>query len=304
MSLDAIELRHLRFFIALAEELSFSRAAARCNVSQPPFSVGIQQLEGHLDVVLVERSSRQVSLTEAGRAFYERAQRLLAQADEAYGLARRVSTGRSGRLRVGFHASMIFRGLCEAVLELEQDEPQIELDLLEISSQDQVDALVSGRLDVGFAHTMLVPQTLASVTVYSEPFVACIPADHSLARAQKLTLPMLRHEDFILFSRTASPGYFDRIVSLCVEAGFTPEVRYTVRQWLTVVSMVGRGMGVAIVPQCLATTGIAGALFRPLGDVTAVSTIQCMWPHEHQTPVVHRLVEYARRRFVASKPLV
>lgn len=295
MSLDAIELRHMRFFIALAEELNFGRAAARCNVSQPPFSVAIQQLESHLGVALVERNSRQVSLTEAGRAFYDRAQRILGQAAESYVLAQRVATGKTGRLRVGFHASMMYRGLGEAVLALERDEPQVEIELIEISSQDQVNALVSGRLDIGFAHSMLVPEMLASVTVYSEPFVACLPAGHRLASAEDFSLPMLRDEDFIIFSRPASPVYFDRIISLCVEAGFTPRIRYPVRQWLTVISMVGCGMGVALVPKCLAASGIRGATFRQLAGVSAVSTIQCMWLERQQSPLVQRLLEYVRR---------
>ncbi|WP_431273626.1 LysR family transcriptional regulator [Variovorax ureilyticus] len=295
MSLDAIELRHLRFFVALAEELSFVRAAARCNVSQPPFSVAIQQLEGHLDVVLVERNSRQVRLTEAGQALHQRAQRLLAQSAESFAVTRRVSEGKSGRLRVGFHASMIFRGLAEAVAALERDEPQVELELVEISSQDQVNALLSGRIDIGFAHSMLVPESLASTTVYSEPFLACLPAAHLLAVEADFVLSMMRNENFIMFSRPASPAYFDRIVSLCVEAGFTPTIRYSVRQWLTVVAMVGRGMGVAIVPECLSRTGMAGVTFRPLPDSAAISTIQCMWLAEQQSPLVARLLDYVRR---------
>ena len=305
MSLDTIELRHMRFFIALAEELNFGRAAARCNVSQPPFSVAIQQLESHLDVVLVERNSRQVSLTEAGRAFYERAQRLLGQAAESYVFAQRVAMGKTGRLRVGFHASMMYRGLGEAVLALEKDEPQVEIELIEISSQDQVNALVSGRLDIGFAHSMLVPETLASVTVYSEPFVACLPANHRLASVEGFGLPMLSEENFIIFSRPASPVYFDRIVSLCVEAGFTPKIRYPVKQWLTVISMVACGMGVALVPQCLAGCGIRGATFRLLPDVSTFSTIQCMWLHRQQGPLVNRLLDYARRHMEARpRPVI
>jgi DNA-binding transcriptional LysR family regulator len=191
------------------------------------------------------------------------------------------------------------------VLALERDEPQVEIELVEISSQDQVNALVSGRLDIGFAHSMLVPETLASVTVYTEPFVACLPAGHPLAQVDDLSLPMLRDEDFIIFSRPASPAYFDRIVSLCVEAGFTPRIRYPVRQWLTVISMVGCGMGVALVPQCLVGCGIRGAVFRPLPGVSALSTIQCMWLQRQQSPLVNRLLDYVRRHIEArSRPAI
>lgn len=301
MSVEGIELRHLRFFVALAEERSFVRAAQRCNVSQPPFSVAIRQLESHLGVTLVERSSRQVEITPAGLAFYDRAQRVIAQANDAYAQALRVAQGRKGLLRVGFHASMIFRGLPSALKQLQRDEPQVDIELQEMASQDQAEALLAGRLDVGFAHSFLAPEPLSAITVYTEPFVACLPEQHRAAREPAFSLELLRHEDFILFSREAAPAYFDRIVSLCVEAGFTPYVRHQVRQWLTVVSMVSRDMGVAIVPQCLSATGIQGCAFRPLPDAAAVSTIQCMWLATNAQPMVERLVAYAQRFMEASR---
>lgn len=300
MSIEGIELRHLRFFVALVEERSFNRAAQRCNVSQPPFSVAIQQLEKHLGVSLVERSSRQVAITPAGLAFHERAQRVLSQANDAYAQALRVSQGRKGILRVGFHASMLFRGLPRMVEQLQLEEPLIEIELQEMASQVQADAIRAGRLDVGFAHSFLVQEPLAAVTVYSEPFVACLPATHSAARMSIFSLELLKEEDFILFSREASPAYFDRIISLCIEAGFTPYVRHQVRQWLTVVSMVSRGMGVAIVPQCLSTTGIRGCVFRPLPNSSAASTIQCIWMSSEESALVKRLVGYAGRFMLPS----
>lgn len=293
MGLEAIELRHLRFFMALAEELNFGRAAERCNVSQPPFSVAIQQLESHLDVALVFRSSRQVALTPAGQAFYVRVQRLMTQAGDAYTVARSVAAGKKGRLRVGFHASMLYRGLSDMVAALERDEPLLEIELLEMPSQEQVAALLAGRLDVGFGHSTIVPDLLASTTVLNEPFMACVPPGHPILYESKFSLDMLKDERFIFFWRSASPTYFDRIVSLCVEAGFTPNVRHQVRQWLTVVAMVGQGMGVAIVPQCLARSGMRAA-FVPLPN-PASSSVQCMWLASHEEPLVMRLVEYARK---------
>ena len=301
MRIEGIEFRHLRFFIALAEERSFSRAAARCNVSQPPFSVAIQQLESNLGVSLVERSSRQVHITPAGLAFYERAQRVIAQANDAYAQAVRVAEGKKGLLRIGFHASMIFRGFPLMLDLLQKEEPHIGIELMELASQDQAEAIIAGRLDVGFAHSILAPEPLSAITVYSEPFVACLPETHAAARHESFSLDMLRGEDFILFSRGASPAYFDRIVSLCVEAGFTPHVRHQVRQWLTVVSMVSHGMGVAIVPKCLSDTGIRGCVFRPLDDTLAASTIQCMWLSTDESPLVARLVGFAQR-FLTPSP--
>ncbi|MBX3586147.1 MAG: LysR family transcriptional regulator [Ramlibacter sp.] len=301
MSLEAIELRHLRFFTALAEELSFSRAAVRCHVSQPPFSVAIRKLEAHLGVALVLRGNRGVRLTPAGEAFYQHAKRVIAQAQEAYAVSRGVAGGTKGRLRIGFHASMLFRGLPESVAAIEREEPLIEIDLVEMSSDEQVRALSVGALDMGFVHTMLAPEGLASLTVYSEPLVACLPRSHRLATHVEIDLVRLQRERFIIFSRAASPSYFDRILSLCVEAGFNPNIRHKVRQWLSVVSMVSKGMGVAIVPASLANSGIAAA-FVPLKDAAAISTIQCMWLPSQETPLLRRMLGYVHLHIAARSP--
>lgn len=300
MKADAIELRHLRFFVALAEELNFGRAATRCNVSQPPFSVAIQQLESHLEVALVVRSSRQVALTAAGEAFYERVQRLMAQASDAYTLARRVSEGKKGTLRVGFHASMLFRGLHEMLAAMERDEPLVEIELYEMPTQDQVQALLAGRLDLGFGHSAILPEALSSVTLLNEAFVVCVPPRHRILQVPNFKLEMLKDEGFICFGRAASPTYFDRIVSLCVESGFTPRIRHQVRQWLTVVAMVSQGMGVAIVPQCLMRSGIR-AEFLPLSN-ESISAVQCMWLTSQEQPLVMRLVRYAEKYISIPAP--
>lgn len=292
MGSDAIELRHLRFFVALAEELNFGRAAARCHVTQPPFSVAIRQLERYLSVALVLRSSRQVTLTPAGEALYSRAQRLLTQANDAYTLALSVSEGKRGKLRVGFHASMVYQGLSRMVAAMEREEPLVEVQLLEMPTQEQVHALLSGDLDVGFGHSTVVPETLASVPILNEPFVVCVSPSHFVLSEPRFRLDMLKDEGFICFWREASPAYFDRVVSLCVEAGFTPKVRHQVRQWTTVVAMVSQGMGVAIVPRSLMHSGLKAA-FIPLSG-GAVSPLQCMWLNGVEQPLVISLIKYAK----------
>ena len=276
---DSIELRHLRYFVALAEALNFGRAAAKCHVSQPPFSVAIRQLEAYLGAELVVRKHQRVQLTDAGQAFRDKAVRLLAQAQDAYTHTRSVAEGKQGVLRIGFHASMVFRGLDRLVAQLAVHEPRLRVVVVELSSQAQIDALLTGHIDIGFGHSAVVPSQLAFVTLFLEPLVACLPPRHpAAARAEAgtaLDLQALQHEAFILFRRAGSPAYFDQIVALCMQAGFTPEVRFQVSQWLTVVAMVAKGMGVAIVPQCLAASGI-GARFVPLvGE--AASPVQCMW---------------------------
>lgn len=292
MRSHAIELRHLRFFMALAEELNFGRAAARCNVTQPPFSVAIQQLESYLKVVLLTRNSRHVALTPAGEALYGRLQRLLGQINDAYELARSVSDGRSGKLRVAFHASMLYQGLSDMISAMERDEPLVEIELLEMPTQDQIQDLIAGRIDVGFGHSTIVPQTLSSFTVLHEPFVVCVPPTHPALSVRNFSLSMLKDEGFICFRREASPTYFDRIVSLCVEADFTPRIRHQVTQWTTVIAMVGQGMGVAIVPQCFVRSGMTAA-FIPLKN-NPISELQCMWLDTPEQPLVKTMIQYAR----------
>ncbi|MCA0440593.1 MAG: LysR family transcriptional regulator [Proteobacteria bacterium] len=294
MRYDSIELRHIRYFLALAEELNFGRAAAKCHVSQPPFSVAIQQLESYLEAPLVRRNSRQVDLTPAGRAFREKAARLLAQASDAYDVAQSIAQGRQGVLRIGFHGSMVFRGLDRLMRRLAEQEPMLKIELREMSSQNQVDALISGQIDLGFGHSALVPSQLSFLTLFDEPLVACLPPDHLAATQRSLSLRQLEREPFILFQRVGSPAYFDRIITLCLDAGFTPNVNYQVSQWLTVVSMVAKRMGVAIVPQCLSTAGI-DARFIALESKTASSPVQCMWLEAHDKPAVQAVLKHVQQ---------
>lgn len=263
MHKDAIELRHLRYFVALAEELSFSKAAARCHVSQPPFSVAIQQLESFLGVKLVTRNSRNVELTETGREFYRRAVAVVNQAASSFDEIRDFDGMLAQRLNVGFHASMIYRGLGDAIGAFRQRFPGIRVSLHEMSSMSQMECIQRGDLDIGFTHS-IVPhhdQLADCTTLFAERFVICAPAHYSLPE-EPVDLMKFKDENFIIFNRSSSPYYFDTILSLCVAAGFSPRIEHHVSQWLTAVSCVAIGFGVAIVPECLALTGIKGVIFR------------------------------------------
>jgi DNA-binding transcriptional LysR family regulator len=226
-------------------------------------------------------------------------QRLIGEVNEAYALARCISEGKRGKLRVGFHLSMLYQGLGDMIAAMEHDEPLLEIELLEMPTQDQVQSLLAGRIDVGFGHSTIVPETLSSITILHEPLVVCVPRDHWVLNADRFSLNMLQDEGFICFMREASPTYFDRIVSLCVEAGFTPRIRHQVRQWTTVVAMVSKGMGIAIAPQCLAQSGME-AEFIPLGS-QPFSELQCIWQETSEQPLVTTLVKYARKFLSATE---
>ncbi len=272
-----MEFRHLRYFLVLAEELHFGRAARRLSMSQPPLSLNIQQLEASIGARLFTRNSKQVALTAAGLAFVPAARALLEQAAQSASHARDVGQGMAGSLSIGFAGTMLYSGLPEILASFQAGHPLLRLMLRELSSSEQLIELAHDRLDVGFVHTTRVPPELSQVLVSSQAFVGCLPAGHPLARQSSLSLQALQGEPFAVVSRAVSPDYHERILAICTEAGFYPEIRYELRHWLSVVSLVSQGMGVALVPAALSQSAMAGAAFVPLDQATTPYDTHCLW---------------------------
>lgn len=294
MRMDAIELKHLKHFVALAEALNFSRAAIRCHVSQPTFSVSIQQLEAHLNLQLVVRTSRNVELTEAGREFYTHAVQLTRRASQAFLDIQNFNKGLTRTLSVGFHASMIFRGLPEAIRRFKEEAGDVRVSLHELSSKAQFDAVLAGDLDLGFTHSLasVDSKAVGCVNLFTERFLLCVP-DYYQFPEEDVSLEKLQDENFIIFDRNASPYYFDTITSICIQAGFSPRIEHHSKQWLTTVALVSKGLGVAIVPECLAQTGLKGVKFlRVKTDV--VSHLQCIYALSRKAEHVNAFIEIAR----------
>ncbi|WP_198969840.1 LysR family transcriptional regulator [Xylophilus sp. ASV27] len=286
-----MELRHLRYFSVLAEELHFGRAAARLAISQPPLSVAIRQLEDSVGARLFERNSKEVRLTPAGQALQASARRLLAQAEEAALEARDVAAGSAGRLRIGFVGAMLYRGLPQALRAFQAGHPAVRITLAELNSGEQIAELLHDRLDLGFVHTSRMPAQLRQQLLLVEPFVCCLPAQHRLARKRVLALDDLREEPFVLFARSVSPDYHERILSICAQGGFRPEVRHEVRHWLAVVSLVSQGLGVALVPHAMRRSALRGAVFRPLEHGVAQSEAYGVWRAGPANVLVERLLQ-------------
>lgn len=276
-----MEFRHLRYFLALAEELHFGRAAKRLAISQPPLSLNIQQLEASVGAQLFVRNSREVRLTAAGLAFVPKARALLDQAVEAAQHVRDVDQGLVGHLHIGFVGAMLYRGLPQMLREFQVMHPSLQVSLQELSSQDQLIALAQERLDLGFVHTTRVPPQLSRILVASQPFLCCLHRSHPLAhragRQGKVTLAELQGEPFAMVSRAVSPDYHDRIVTLCNGAGFHPDIRYELRHWLSVVSLVSQGLGVALVPEALEQSRLPDTVFVPLDIEGAPYETYCLW---------------------------
>jgi DNA-binding transcriptional LysR family regulator len=240
---------------------------------------------------LFERNSKEVRLTPAGDALRVSARRLLQQAEEAALEARDIAQGSAGRLRIGFVGAMLYRGLPQALRAFQAKHPAVRITLTELNSGVQIAELMHDRLDLGFVHTARMPPELQHRLLLTEPFVCCLPAGHALARRRALAPAELRGEPFVLFSREASPDYHERILSICADAGFHPEVRHEVRHWLAVVSLVSQGMGVALVPQAMRHSALSGAVFRPLDREVTPSEAYGVWRAGPPNMLVQRLLD-------------
>lgn len=289
-----MEFRHLRYFLMLAEELHFGRAAQSLSISQPPLSLNIQQLEASVGAQLFTRNSRGVQLTAAGLAFVPAARALLAQASAAAREARDVAQGQSGQLHIGFAGTMLYCGLPQILRGFQASHPRLRLVLRELSSSEQLSELLRDRLDVGFVHTPRVPPGFEHILVVSQALVACLPVHHPLAGAHSLDLNELAGQDLVVVSRTVSPDYHERILSVCEQAGWLPPVVHELRHWLSVVSLVSQGLGVALVPQALQQSALAGAVFVPLRDVAVPYDTRCMWRSDRDQTVLGDFVQAVR----------
>lgn len=269
--------RQLRYFSVLSEELHFGRAAQRLHISQPPLSASLRQLESELGVQLLERSSKRVALTPAGEAFQYQARRMLAQLEDSQELVKRIAASASGLVRVGFTPAMLFRGLPEAITRLRRRYPGVDIQMIERNSAQQVEAIVEEKLDVGFIHSMPLPEDIESWVLSEESFLCCLPAHHALAAQRTVAIKALANEPIILFGRELAPHYYDRIVSLFHHEDVDPNICHEVSHWLTILALVANDMGVALVPQSLAKAGFSNVRFLALEDETTRHQSHCIW---------------------------
>ena len=268
-----MELRHLRYFVAVADEQSFTRAAERLHISQPPLSRQIQDLEEELGTALFERGSRPLKLTEPGRFFYGHATRLLEQAAQATRATRRVAR-MERRLVIGFVASTMYGAMPRLVRLFRAERPQTELSLLEMSTLDQLEALKTGRIDVGFGRLRLDDPALKREVLREERLVAAIPIEHALAiPEQPIILAALANQEILVYPKTPRPSYADQVLSLFRDQGLEPGAVHEVQEIQTALGLVAAGMGICVVPTGVSRLRPDEVVYRPLSDPQAVSPI-------------------------------
>lgn len=290
-----MELRQLRYFVTLAGELHFGRAAKRLALTQPPLTQAIQKLERELGVRLFERTQRRVALTHAGKAFLEEARQTLARADGAVERARRASRGEVGRLAVGFLANTAYTLLPLVLRDFTRRFPGVTLELRELTIPQQLEALRRENIDVGLLRPPLADAELSAETILEERFVLALPAGHALCAMRRVPVRRLAAESFVMFPRTAGFVFHDLIMGFCQRAGFAPRVAQEVNQTHAVIGLVSAGLGVALVPASAQKIALAGVEYRPLREATPFAQVSVAWRRADASPVVAAFLQVARR---------
>ncbi len=258
-----MDLRQLRYFLTVAEELHFGRASERLGIAQPPLTLMIQKLERELGCELLIRG-RQTQLTEAGAKLAEQARLILDQAEYAAEATRRIARGESGELRVGVPPSVMLTKLPAAIRLYRRRYPHVAFTLREMGTAAIEEALLNRTLDLGFLREARGPSSLHNTLFLTEPLVAVLPASHPLAKHKGLQLRALRKEPFVFFPRRIGPAFHDVLLGECGNAGFVPNIVQEATQWQTVISLVEAGMGVSIAPACVERFAWPGVVYRRL----------------------------------------
>ncbi|AJO76160.1 LysR family transcriptional regulator [Pseudomonas sp. MRSN 12121] len=294
-----MELRHLRYFIAVAEELHFGRAAQALGISQPPLSQQIQVLEQEVGARLFERTNRRVELSEAGRLFLDEARQVLAQVDKAADVARRAQRGELGELKIGFTSSAPFNSsIPQAIFAFRQRFPEVRLKLREMSSTQVAEALLDESIQVGIMRPLPLPDSLSVVELLREPLVAVLGSKHPLVAGSEagLQLATLAHEPFVFFPRSYGSGLYAQLLTLARDVGFTPHFAQEAGEAMTIIGLVAAGLGISVLPASYQRMRIDGVVYRPLLDPEAVSAVWLAQRTDQRSPMARAFVELLTRK--------
>jgi DNA-binding transcriptional LysR family regulator len=295
-----IELRHLRYCIAVAEESSFTRAASRLNIAQPALSQQIKQLESRLGTVLFARTPR-VELTPAGVAFLAAARRAVTQVHQAAAVAQRVGAGRRAVLHVGIASAAAMTAFPRVTRAFMEAHPDIEIRLVEMHSTEQLHALRSGALDVGVVREAVADQSFEARELMREPLLVVLGVKHPFARQRAVSLAQCADEPFILFPRSGAPTLHDQIFTMCREAGFTPRVENEAHEWHTMAALVASGFGISIAPASVAAIRVRGTVMRRLIPSIRPTALFLCTPSNSDSDAVRAFTDFVFRSMRARR---
>jgi DNA-binding transcriptional LysR family regulator len=289
-----MELRHLRYFVAVAEELHFGRAARRLNIAASPLSQRIRECEEELGVPLFVRTSRKVALTEEGRLFLEHVRPALAQLEKAHEAIHAAHRGRAGRIAIAAVPAATYTLVPAILREFNRLRPAVDIRFLEMSSSQQRPALLERRIDVGFTRQAVADPALQAATLAKERLCLALPADHPRAHQENLRLGDLTTDGFILFARHMNPELHDWIIAACQDAGFSPRVAQEGNDAHTILALVAAGLGVAMVPASLKKLARPEVVYRDLPpEDTREIELSLIWRRRERSPLVELFVKTA-----------
>lgn len=295
-----IDLRQLRYFVTLADEMHFGRAAHRLHMTQPPLSQSIQSLEANLGEALFYRTSRSVTLTPAGLALLPEAQRILQQLASLPDLAHRAASGASGRLSLAFVSSADYSVLPPSLREFRLAYPAVQIELREATTDVQLDQLAQGHIDAGLLIPPLpdkIKLRLEYLPLLSEPLIVAVPKGLNLARGKtSVGLRVLSELPLIIFPRRIAPAFHDAILACYHDAGLTPHIGQEAIQMQTIIGLVSAGMGIALVPQSVSNLKRTGVEYHALTEKTPLVETGVAWRNDNTSPVLHAFIELLRKK--------
>lgn len=293
MTTHALDVRRMRYFLAVAEELHFGRAAERLHIAQPALSRQIALLEKGLGVLLFDRIRSRIQLTRAGEALIPHVRDILARIEEASGAARSAALGVTGSLSVGFVGSATYEVLPRILQLFRRSNPSVDLQVFTMNNAELKTALIERRLDVAFSRPGIADPEIRQRDIFAEPLVAILPADHPLAGRGKLALSELRDEPFILYPRHPRPSFADTVARHCRDAGFEPRVATETMDLQTALGLVAIGVGCSIVPRSVGESARSGIRCVQLSDVKLRTVLGMNWRRDNRSSVLRNFLDVA-----------
>ncbi|MEZ0134626.1 MULTISPECIES: LysR family transcriptional regulator [Novosphingobium] len=291
-----MDMRLLRYFVAVAEEGNFNRAAERLHIAQPPLSRAIQQLEAHVGAPLLDRSSRPLRLTAVGRLLHAQALQMLARMEDVETMVKAAATSRRRRLIIGFVASTIYARLPELIREFRKVAQNVELVMVEATTLDQIAALKDGRIDVGFGRIRFEDPAVRRIILRNEKLIAAFPMDHPLATSDEpISLRELADEPQILYPRAPRPSYADQVISLFRDHSIEPRVVHEARELQIAIGLVAAEEGIAIVPESVRRARSHDVAFRELVEPATSPIIMSHRPGDHSPELALMTAVVARK---------
>jgi DNA-binding transcriptional LysR family regulator len=286
-----IELRHIKYFLAVAEDLHYRKAAERLFISQPGLSRQVKQMEESLGVVLFERNNRRVVLTKAGEYLKKELSINMKNIEHTLHHAKLLNDGKNGDLKLGYVGSAMQQIIPDLLLKLQDEQPDILFSLKELDNQKQINGLLSFDLDIGFVRLERVPRTLQIQPILKESFCLVLPKSHEITQDNFKNLAQLKEESFILFDQNYSASYYEKVMQLFDESGFTPLVSHNTIHSSSIYKLVENGFGLSIVPKSLAISNNENVKFVELSKLKQKTVLSVVWNKKNRNPLLEKIIK-------------